>query len=104
MISKISEQPVISVDTKKKELVGNFKNNGKEYRPKGDPVEVNVYDFKDKELDDYHHRPDNASVLRPWAARLNSGNAPSVRSTAWPYLSWRSPAPDARPSSRRETR
>lgn len=45
-----SGQPVISVDTKKKELVGNFKNNGKEYRPTGDPVEVNVYDFVDKEL------------------------------------------------------
>jgi transposase len=44
------EQPVISVDAKKKELVGNFKNNGKDYRPKGDPEEVNVYDFIDKEL------------------------------------------------------
>ena len=43
-------QPVISVDTKKKELVGPFKNGGKSYRPKGDPVKVNVYDFKDKEL------------------------------------------------------
>jgi len=38
-------QPVISVDTKKKELVGNFKNNGKEWRPEGNPEKVNVYDF-----------------------------------------------------------
>lgn len=45
-----SGQPVISVDTKKKELVGPFKNNGKVYRPKGDPVKVKVHDFMDKEL------------------------------------------------------
>jgi hypothetical protein len=38
-------QPVISVDTKKKELIGEFKNNGKEYCPKGKPIPVNVYDF-----------------------------------------------------------
>ncbi len=37
--------PVISVDTKKKELVGNFKNSGREYRPKGQPQEVRVHDF-----------------------------------------------------------
>ena len=42
-------QPVISVDTKKKELVGNFKNGGTDYRPKGDPRRVNVHDFVDKE-------------------------------------------------------
>lgn len=43
-------QPVISVDTKKKELVGDFKNGGKEYRPKGNPEEVRVHDFLIKEL------------------------------------------------------
>ena len=43
-------QPVISVDTKKKELVGNFKNNGQEWQPKGIPEKVNVHDFVDKEL------------------------------------------------------
>ena len=43
-------QPVISVDTKKKELIGNFKNGGSDYRPKGEPMGVNVDDFKDKEL------------------------------------------------------
>ena len=37
--------PVISVDTKKKELVGNFKNGGRELRPKGNPEKVNVHDF-----------------------------------------------------------
>lgn len=37
--------PVISVDAKKKELVGNFKNAGKEWHPKGSPEQVNVYDF-----------------------------------------------------------
>ena len=43
-------QPVVSVDTKKKELVGDFKNEGKEWRPKGDPEPVRVYDFVDKLL------------------------------------------------------
>jgi hypothetical protein len=43
-------QPVISVDTKKKELVGNFRNAGSEYRPKGQPQRVNVHDFEDKQL------------------------------------------------------
>ena len=38
-------QPVISVDTKKKELVGDFKNTGKEWRPKGEPEPVRVHDF-----------------------------------------------------------
>lgn len=37
--------PVISVDTKKKENVGKYKNGGREYQPAGDPVEVNTYDF-----------------------------------------------------------
>jgi hypothetical protein len=43
-------QPVISVDTKKKELVGDFKNAGKTWRPKGRPEEVRVHDFVDKKL------------------------------------------------------
>lgn len=38
-------QPVISVDAKKRELVGNFKNNGTEWRAKGSPIDVNAYDF-----------------------------------------------------------
>jgi hypothetical protein len=43
-------EPAISVDTKKKELVGEFKNNGREYRPKGEPEQVRVHDFKSPEL------------------------------------------------------
>lgn len=43
-------QPVISVDAKKKELVGAFKNGGREYQPTGQPEQVNVHDFPDKEL------------------------------------------------------
>jgi transposase len=44
------QQPVISVDTKKKELVGDFKNAGQEWRPKGEPVPVRVHDFVDPAL------------------------------------------------------
>ncbi len=43
-------QPVISVDTKKKELIGEYKNAGSDYRPNGSPIDVNVHDFIDKEL------------------------------------------------------
>src|SRR6202008_1257768 len=43
-------QPVISVDTKKKELIGNYKNGGTDYRPKGDPRRVKGHDFEDKKL------------------------------------------------------
>ena len=42
--------PVVSVDAKKKELVGEFKNGGKEYQPAGSPHRVNVHDFADKNL------------------------------------------------------
>ena len=43
-------EPAISVDTKKKELVGDFENGGREWRPKGEPVQVRTHDFKDKLL------------------------------------------------------
>jgi transposase len=43
-------EPAISVDTKKKELVGDFKNAGREWRPKGKPVPVRVHDFRDPAL------------------------------------------------------
>jgi hypothetical protein len=45
-----AQQPVISVDTKKKELVGDFKNAGREWRPQGEPEAVRVHDFLIKEL------------------------------------------------------
>jgi hypothetical protein len=43
-------QPVISVDTKKRELIGDFKAGGREFEPKGTPVEVRGHDFEDKQL------------------------------------------------------
>jgi hypothetical protein len=43
-------QPVVSVDTKKKELIGDFKNGGQEWQPQGEPEEVRCKDFKDKHL------------------------------------------------------
>jgi hypothetical protein len=43
-------QPAVSVDTKKKELVGDFKNAGQTWRPRGEPEEVRLHDFKDEEL------------------------------------------------------
>jgi len=45
-----SKQPVISVDTKKKELVGDFQNGGREWRPQGKPEKVRVHDFPIPEL------------------------------------------------------
>lgn len=45
-----NKMPVISVDTEKKELVGNYKNVGKELRKKGKPLEVNGHDFPDKKV------------------------------------------------------
>jgi Rhodopirellula transposase. len=45
-----ADQPVISVDAKKRELVGDFKAVGREYEPTGRPVEVRCHDFKDKDL------------------------------------------------------
>ena len=45
-----SGQPAISIDSKKRELVGDFKAVGREFEPKGRPVEVRTHDFKDKDL------------------------------------------------------
>ena len=52
--------PVISVDTKKKELVGNYGNSGQEWQPEGQPVEVDVHDFPD---------PDIPKAVPPWCLR-----------------------------------
>jgi hypothetical protein len=48
--AQVAGHPVISVDTKKKELIGEYKNGGTDYRPKGDPRRVKVHDFEDKTL------------------------------------------------------
>jgi hypothetical protein len=48
--TQATDQPVISIDTKKKELVGSFKNGGSDYRAEGCPDQVNVHDFVDKGL------------------------------------------------------
>ena len=45
-----AKQPVISVDTKKKELIGDYKNGGRELARSGEPIEVNTHDFPDKKL------------------------------------------------------
>ena len=50
LAAQASGQPVISVDTKKKELVGNYRNAGSDWQPKGVPKRVNVHDFEDKSL------------------------------------------------------
>jgi Rhodopirellula transposase DDE domain len=47
---QMAGQPVISIDTKKKELIGAYKNGGSDYRPEGCPDKVNVHDFVDKDL------------------------------------------------------
>ena len=46
----LADEPVISVDTKRKELVGDFKNGGRELQPKGQPEKVRVHDFIDRDL------------------------------------------------------
>ncbi len=65
------QQPVISVDTKKKELVGDFRNNGREDRPQGNPEEVRVHDFLIKELG----RAAPASLWRPYGVYDLAANA-----------------------------
>ncbi len=50
LLMQTSNQPVISVDSKKKENIGNYKNNGREYREKGKPLKVNGHDFPNKSL------------------------------------------------------
>jgi hypothetical protein len=50
LATQAAGRPVISIDTKKKELIGPFRNGGSDYRPEGCPDKVNVHDFVDKEL------------------------------------------------------
>jgi transposase len=46
-------EPVVSVDTKKKELIGNYANRGREWQPSGEPARVNVHDFADRALGEF---------------------------------------------------
>jgi hypothetical protein len=99
-------EPAISVDTKKKEVLGNHKNPGRTYRPKGQPVKVDTHDFPDKKLGkavpygvyDIHENEAGVSVgishdtaefaveaIRRWWYRMGSpryGNARRVLITA----------------------
>jgi hypothetical protein len=68
-------QPAISVDTKKKELVGDFKNNGREYRPKGDPEAVRVHDFLIKDHDTAAFA---VNTIRRWWQELGRARYPAA--------------------------
>jgi hypothetical protein len=85
------DQPVISVDTKKKELIGNYTNKGTEYRPEGQPRRTEVHDFENKELGKVvpygvYDLADNSGWVSlgvtsgPWQ-RPPGGTLPSSRST-----------------------
>ena len=90
-------QPAIGVDTKKKELVGDFANGGREWRPRGAPELVGTHDFKDKELGkaiphgvhdpahdegwvsvgiDHDTAPFAVASIRAWWEHLGSGRHP----------------------------
>ena len=71
-------QPVISVDTKKKELVGDFKNGGREWRPQGNPEQVRVHDFVIR--DRRARQGDPVRRLRP-APRTKAGSASASTTT-----------------------
>jgi hypothetical protein len=93
-------QPVVSVDTKKKELVGDFKNGGREWQPRGRPEEVRAHDFIDPKLGkaipygvydlaanlgwvsvgvDHDTAEFAVATLRRWWQRLGSGMYPGAR-------------------------
>jgi Rhodopirellula transposase DDE domain len=50
MSAQAANQPVVSVDTKKRELIGNYRKGGSAYQPKGDPTRGKVHAFEDEEL------------------------------------------------------
>ena len=93
-------QPVISVDAKKRELVGDFKNSGREWRPRGSPEPVRVHDFRDPDLGvaipygvydltlnrgwvsvgiDHDTAEFAAATIRRWWARMGRGVYPEAR-------------------------
>jgi len=75
-------QPVIFVDMKKKELIGNFKNGGTDYRPKGDPRRVKVHDFEDKSLG--RVPPKGFTTWPLTRAGSASGFPPTRQNSRWP--------------------
>ena len=97
LAAQAAGQPVVSVDTKKKELVGEFKNGGSDYRPKGGPRRVKVHDFEDKALGKvvpygvYNVTDDEGwvsvgitaefavSAIRTWLARMGRERYPQLR-------------------------
>ena len=95
-------QPVISVDTKKKELVGDFKNAGREWRRQGDPEEVRVHDFLIKELGravpyGIYDMAANAGRLGRRRCRQRHGRFSSSTIRRW----WREVGPIRYPLARR---
>jgi hypothetical protein len=82
-------QPVVSVDAKKKELVGNFKNNGKEWQRKGCPEEVRVYDFIDKTPDKGRVTPNGVYDLTANEGWVSVGtDHDTARFAAQTILNW----------------
>lgn len=94
--------PVISVDTKKKELVGPYENNGREWEPRGEPVRVGTHDFPDRGLG--RAVPYGIYDVAANTGWVNVGTtttpprSPSNRSVAGGTVPGRSPTP-ASPSS-----
>jgi hypothetical protein len=89
-------QPVISVDTKKKELVGAFRNGGREWRPEGEPARVSTHDFPDLELGNaipygVYDVAANAGWVN-WSPRTPAGptgTVPGRGRPSWPLLPWK---------------
>ena len=79
-----SVQPAISIDSKKRELVGDFKAVGREFAPAGKPVEVRTHDFKDKQLG--HAIPFGVYDLASNEGWVNVGTVPSYCTSCSPRL------------------
>jgi Rhodopirellula transposase DDE domain len=93
-------QPVISVDGKKKELVGNFSSGGRDYRPVGEPVQTNIYDFKGELGKVTPRSPPTACTTWPptparyrWGPTTTPASSRSSRSAAGGTRSGASPTP-----------
>ena len=91
--------PVISVDTKKKELAGEFKNAGREWRPKGEPAATRTHDFPGDSVGKavpygvydltadagwVNVGTDHDTALSPWSRSAAGGRRPAAATTRWP--------------------